>query len=209
MSARRTSRSSCSIRGGEVLAERGRPNAPLLPLTRWPVSQARHRRCLDVPHRRARRNSARDFPSKRFRSRRMARRACWSRTSDAALRPVDYEFDIDPEIDAGIRQASPAVRGDAVAAPAARAQSRPSDLLSSSASSRLSSPPRDAFPGLSAILVWRLGGVAASEFTSLGAHTDLWRPNEGDLSSMVDKLGWRRLFPPMRKAWDTLGTLKS
>ena len=48
----------------------------------------------------------------------------------------------------------------------------------------------------------------ASEVTSLGAHTDLWRPNEGDLSSMVDRLGWRRLFPPMRKAWDTLGTLK-
>ena len=48
----------------------------------------------------------------------------------------------------------------------------------------------------------------ASEATSLGAHTDLWRPKEGDLSSMVDKLGWRRLFPPMRKAWDTLGTLK-
>ena len=48
----------------------------------------------------------------------------------------------------------------------------------------------------------------ASEATSLGAHTDLWRPKEGALSSMVDKLGWRRLFPPMRKAWDTLGTLK-
>ena len=48
----------------------------------------------------------------------------------------------------------------------------------------------------------------ASEVTSLGAHTDLWRPNEGDLSSMVDRLGWRRLFPPRRKAWDTLGTLK-
>jgi sugar (pentulose or hexulose) kinase len=47
----------------------------------------------------------------------------------------------------------------------------------------------------------------ASEATSLGAHTDLWRPKEGDLSSMVDKLGWRRLFPPRRKAWDTLGTL--
>jgi sugar (pentulose or hexulose) kinase len=25
---------------------------------------------------------------------------------------------------------------------------------------------------------------------------------------MVDKLGWRRLFPPMRNAWDTLGTLR-
>ena len=42
----------------------------------------------------------------------------------------------------------------------------------------------------------------------IGSHTDLWRPIEGRLSSMVDKLGWRRLFPPMRKAWDTLGTLK-
>ena len=48
----------------------------------------------------------------------------------------------------------------------------------------------------------------ASEVTSLGAHTDLWRPSEGDLSSMVDRFGWRRLFPPMRKAWNTLGTVK-
>ena len=55
---------------------------------------------------------------------------------------------------------------------------------------------------------WRLGGAMASEATSLGAHTDLWRPKKGDLSSMVDTLGWRRLFPPRRNAWDTLGTLK-
>jgi sugar (pentulose or hexulose) kinase len=55
---------------------------------------------------------------------------------------------------------------------------------------------------------WRLSGVMASEATSLGAHTDLWRPDEGGLSSMVDALGWRRLFPPMRNAWDTLGALR-
>lgn len=55
---------------------------------------------------------------------------------------------------------------------------------------------------------WRLCGVTASEVTSLGSHTDLWRPNEGSLSSMVHRLGWRRLFPPMRKAWETLGTLR-
>ncbi|HEY1862471.1 MAG TPA: FGGY family carbohydrate kinase [Roseiarcus sp.] len=66
-----------------------------------------------------------------------------------------------------------------------------------------------AFLGYPQYWSWRLSGVAATEFTAMGAHTDLWRPNEGDLSSMVDKLGWRRLFPPMRKAWDTLGTLKS
>ncbi|HZZ60500.1 MAG TPA: FGGY family carbohydrate kinase [Roseiarcus sp.] len=55
---------------------------------------------------------------------------------------------------------------------------------------------------------WRLSGVAASEATSLGSHTDLWNPGEGRLSSMVDRLGWRRLFPPLRKAWDTLGSLR-
>ena len=65
-----------------------------------------------------------------------------------------------------------------------------------------------AFLGYPQYWSWRLSGVAATEFTSVGSHTDLWRPKEGRLSSMVDKLGWRRLFPPMRKAWDTLGTLK-
>jgi sugar (pentulose or hexulose) kinase len=65
-----------------------------------------------------------------------------------------------------------------------------------------------AFLGYPQYWSWRLSGVAATEFTAMGAHTDLWRPYDGGPSSMVDKLGWRRLFAPMRKAWDTLGTLK-
>ena len=65
-----------------------------------------------------------------------------------------------------------------------------------------------AFLGYPQYWSWRLSGVAATEFTAMGAHTDLWRPYEGRPSSMVDKLGWRRLFPDMRKAWDTLGTIK-
>ena len=48
----------------------------------------------------------------------------------------------------------------------------------------------------------------ASEVTSIAAHSDLWRPMEGRLSSMVERLGWTRLFPPMRHAWETLGPLK-
>jgi sugar (pentulose or hexulose) kinase len=55
---------------------------------------------------------------------------------------------------------------------------------------------------------WRLCGVMASEVTSLGAHTDLWNPNEGRLSGLVERQGWTRLFPPMRRAWETLGTLR-
>ena len=55
---------------------------------------------------------------------------------------------------------------------------------------------------------WRLSGVMASEVTALGAHSDLWRPRGGGLSSLVERAGWTRLFPPLRKAWETLGPLK-
>ena len=55
---------------------------------------------------------------------------------------------------------------------------------------------------------WRLSGAMASEATSLGAHTDLWNPNERRLSSMVERQGWTPLFPPMRKAWERLGPIR-
>lgn len=54
---------------------------------------------------------------------------------------------------------------------------------------------------------FRLTGVAASEATSLGCHTDLWNPHAGTFSGMVDRTGWRALFPPLRKAGDMLGPL--
>lgn len=54
---------------------------------------------------------------------------------------------------------------------------------------------------------FRLSGVAASEATSLGCHTDLWNPWEGRFSSLVDRMGWEALFPPVRKAADVLGPL--
>ena len=55
---------------------------------------------------------------------------------------------------------------------------------------------------------YRLSGVLASELTSLGCHTDLWNPYSGDFSTFVDARGWRRLFPPVRKASDLLGGLR-
>ncbi|HEY9108238.1 MAG TPA: L-fuculose kinase [Roseateles sp.] len=55
---------------------------------------------------------------------------------------------------------------------------------------------------------WRLCGVAASEVTSLGCHTDLWRPAEGGYSSLVEHQGWQPLFPPRRDAWARLGRLR-
>ncbi|MGI9510761.1 MAG: FGGY-family carbohydrate kinase [Geminicoccaceae bacterium] len=54
---------------------------------------------------------------------------------------------------------------------------------------------------------WRLSGVAASEVTSLGAQTQLWNPRSRSLSSLAVREGWSRKFPPLRKAFDTLGPL--
>ncbi len=71
----------------------------------------------------------------------------------------------------------------------------------------------DEFAEVTAILpypqywAWRLTGRLASEVTSLGCHTDLWAPDRGDFSSMVDALGWRQLFPPVKPAASVIGNL--
>lgn len=70
------------------------------------------------------------------------------------------------------------------------------------------------FAGITDILTypqywaWRLTGIKASEVTSLGCHTDLWAPVAQRYSGMVDQLGWRPLFPPIRPAASVLGSMR-
>lgn len=70
------------------------------------------------------------------------------------------------------------------------------------------------FAGVDKILMYaqywafRLCGVAASEVTSLGAHTDLWNPYGRGFSALVAGQNWARLFPPIEPAWAVLGGLK-
>lgn len=52
---------------------------------------------------------------------------------------------------------------------------------------------------------FRLTGVAAVEPTSLGCHTDLWLPQEHRFSSLVGRMGWLPLMPPLRGADEVLG----
>ena len=52
---------------------------------------------------------------------------------------------------------------------------------------------------------YRLTGIAASEVTSLGCHTDLWAPSARAPSSLARARGWDRLMPPLRAAWEVLG----
>ena len=55
---------------------------------------------------------------------------------------------------------------------------------------------------------WRLSGVRASEITSLGCHTDLWRPAEHRCSHLALREGWDALLPQMGKADDILGFVR-
>jgi len=55
---------------------------------------------------------------------------------------------------------------------------------------------------------WRLCGVPASEVTSIGCHAHLWKPLERRLSSLVNRQGWTRLFPPLQPAYAALGSVR-
>ncbi len=54
---------------------------------------------------------------------------------------------------------------------------------------------------------WVLSGVAASEITSLGCHSDLWRPIEGAPSALSLTRGWAAHFAPLRRADEVLASL--
>ncbi len=54
---------------------------------------------------------------------------------------------------------------------------------------------------------WRLTGVAVSEVTSWGCHTDMWAPQARAYSSLVDTLGIREKLPPLVTAGTMIGTV--
>ena len=55
---------------------------------------------------------------------------------------------------------------------------------------------------------WVLSGLAATEITSLGCHTDLWSPARADFSTLARGQGWADRFPPLRAAADELGPIR-
>ena len=191
---------------GEVVAERGHPNGTLLPGARWPYRSLYTEGSWAFLVR-ALKDFGAQFPIEAISIAGHGAAGVLVGDKDAALRPVDYEFEIDGTIAAEYDKVRPPFeetlspnlpRGLNLGRQVYYLQSRfPAEFAAVR-----------AFLGYPQYWSWRLSGVAATEFTAMGAHTDLWRPNEGDLSSMVDTLGWRRLFPPMRKAWDTLGSLR-
>ena len=71
----------------------------------------------------------------------------------------------------------------------------------------------DDFARVRTLLPWiqyvgfRLSGVAAAEISSMSCQTHLMDTRSATPSGMARTLGWDRMFPPMRKAWEEIGRL--
>ncbi len=69
------------------------------------------------------------------------------------------------------------------------------------------------FSRVSMVIPWiqyvgyRLCGKAVCEIASMSCQSQLMDVRHNTLSSLVQAQGWAHLFPPMAKAWDTIGVL--
>jgi sugar (pentulose or hexulose) kinase len=54
---------------------------------------------------------------------------------------------------------------------------------------------------------WLFCGVPATEVTSLGCHSDLWRPSDSAPSELSIRRGWTERMAPLTSAHQVLGTL--
>jgi sugar (pentulose or hexulose) kinase len=72
--------------------------------------------------------------------------------------------------------------------------------------------PRD-FARVKTVVTWiqyvafLLSGKLVTEISSMACQTHLLNIRDGGYSSLVKHMGWEPLFPPMAKAWETVGTL--
>lgn len=57
--------------------------------------------------------------------------------------------------------------------------------------------------------VWRLTGQFAFDISSMGAHTDLWRPVENRPTQLAQTLGFDKLLAPIQPPWTKIGLLNN
>ncbi len=73
--------------------------------------------------------------------------------------------------------------------------------------------PRD-FARVRTVVTWiqyvafLLSGKLVTEISSMACQTHLLNIRDGGYSSLVKRMGWEPLFPPMAKAWESVGTLR-
>ncbi len=55
---------------------------------------------------------------------------------------------------------------------------------------------------------WWLTGVAASEYSAMGAQSHLWNVPQRRWAPIVQEQGWQRLMPDFKAAWSPLGPVR-
>lgn len=125
----------------------------------------------------------------------------------AALPMIDYEDGCPPELDADYAALAGSFedRGSRVMMAMTHAARQ---LL------RMQRADADAFADAQHYLNvaqywgWWFSGVAASEFSAMGAQTHLWNVPRRRWTPIVEAQGWGRLLPDFRPAWAPLGPLR-
>ncbi len=191
---------------GKVVAERSQPNAPLPPDSHWPYLRLDTERALSFLL-----ASLKDIggaaPIEAVSISAHGAAGVLVTEDGVAAPPVDYEFDGFAAVDAEYDALRPPF-AETCTPHLSRGLNLGRQIFFLERTCPAEFARGRAFLANPQFWSWRLSGVMASEVTSLGAHTDLWRPEEGRLSSLVERAGWSRLFPPLRKAWETLGPLR-
>ena len=193
-------------RDGRVVADRSHPNAPLAPDQSCPYLRLDTERAWRFLLAALKEVGARHAIEAISVS---AHGAAGVLVTDegVALPPMDYEFDGFSAVDADYDAARPPFE-ESFSPLSVRGLNLGRQIFYLERNFPEKFAAARAFLAYPQFWSWRLGGAMATEVTSLGAHTDLWRPKEGRLSSLVERRGWRKLFPPIRRAWETLGKLR-
>ncbi len=194
-------------RNRAVVAERSQANGPLQPSVRWPYLRLDTERAWDFLLAALKELGAR-YPIATISITTHGAAGALIGDEGLALPPMDYEFDGFEAIDADYDAARPPF-AETLSPHSARGLNLGRQIFYLERTFPNDFACARAFLAYPQYWAWRLCGLPATEVTSLGAHSDLWRPNERRLSSLVERQNWTRLFPPIRHAWDTLGTLKS
>jgi L-fuculokinase len=191
---------------GKVVGERSQVSAPLEPDARWPYLRLDTERAWAF-YLAALKDVGAEFPIGAVSVAAHGAAGVLVTNEGVAAPPVDYEFDGFAAVDAEYDALRPPFEESLT-------PNLPRGLNLGRQIFYVERKFPNAFARARAFLAWpqywswRLSGIVASEVTTIAAHSDLWRPMEGRLSSMVERLAWTRFFPPMRRAWETLGPLK-
>ncbi|MCB1380214.1 MAG: hypothetical protein KDK89_17880 [Alphaproteobacteria bacterium] len=134
--------------------------------------------------------------------------ACLDAAGNLALPVMDYTSEPPPDIVAGYRQIAPGF-GETFCTLLPMALTHGLQLYWQ----QQAFP--DDFARIRTVIPWiqyvgfRLSGTAVTEISSMSCQTHLMDTRAQTLSSLVRRQGWTPLFPPMAKAWETIGSLKA